>query len=804
MNKPLNANVASQNTQERKNDKTDFNMESTSIVNNAEKEKRFCFPENITTSFARKMAVVAVGEVTVCATTKILGHTYAIHLLISGPDGDQRIDHPCQGYAHHSSLVAQDQTHVGIFYNEYVQEQWQVVYLCLDLATGKLSEPEQVMMGQELIHPPVAACSQRGLFVAWPESDGQHIRIRIAKRQGSSWELYPLISGPQVNAFRPVITACEDAIFVAWDEYKNQTYQVVLASSLAADEPFKINDRLGDVNERWLNPTLVANSPSEVYVACLVLQTVTDERGVVDHYPFASAAIWDGQIFKTLAAQNKLSATKVIADFRDGTLPSETYKGYLGWRREPQLTRLAGGNIYLLWESRPESSNTSVEGQLLGRQLHSDGTCGPVEQFANSGYSYAVANHSGENQLTIGLFVFENENNQVMQAQAIKTDDASPCQSPANLWARWDQLYTKRPTPPRMRIQHDDKAYSLFWADTHCHSNFSPDAEGEVDELIHFARDVAGLDALCIIDNDYYPHKALMDAEWQIHQDHSRLFSKDKEFVVFPGYEFTFHDRALTPHFNHRCVVFQEAGGNLVRRIDPGVNHETELYAKLNQTPVMCYPHHPTFRLSDSSREWNVEVCSSWRVCIEESDFSRQQLRQGKVFGFIGSSDTHRCVPGLGGAMTGLLATDLTPRAMFDAYRSRRIIATQGVKVAIDFRINNHLIGSQIQSDRPARMTACVQSPEPIEFVEIIRDGIEVVYQQEVGREQCELEFIDKDTLPGTHFYFLRVKLQGETSFNDDPAKNNHWPFTKDSRYPHNLAKAHGCFAWTSPIWVTR
>ena len=55
----------------------------------------------------------------------------------------------------------------------------------------------------------------------------------------------------------------------------------------------------------------------------------------------------------------------------------------------------------------------------------------------------------------------------------------------------------------------------LFWADTHCHSVLSADAEGELDELAAFGRDIAGLDIMAIVDNDYYPYKALTGAEWE-------------------------------------------------------------------------------------------------------------------------------------------------------------------------------------------------------------------------------------------------------------------------------------------------
>lgn len=79
-------------------------------------------------------------------------------------------------------------------------------------------------------------------------------------------------------------------------------------------------------------------------------------------------------------------------------------------------------------------------------------------------------------------------------------------------------------------------------------------------------------------------------------------------------------------------------------------------------------------------------------------------------------------VPGLGGALTGLYATALAPEALFDAYRQRRTLAMQGFFAYVDFRVNGVLIGSETTSAGPPEIEATVETPEPIEFVDVIRD----------------------------------------------------------------------------------
>ena len=48
--------------------------------------------------------------------------------------------------------------------------------------------------------------------------------------------------------------------------------------------------------------------------------------------------------------------------------------------------------------------------------------------------------------------------------------------------------------------------------------------------------------------------------------------------------------------------------------------------------------------------------------------------------------------------MTGAYATELTRPAIFEAIRKRRSYATTGEPIQVEFRVNGHLMGSEIDS----------------------------------------------------------------------------------------------------------
>jgi len=392
---------------------------------------------------------------------------------------------------------------------------------------------------------------------------------------GDKWIMDRGLTVPGVDCFRPQLAAMRDKLLCVWDQYQQPTYHIALSEydgekwrSVTVPQPDQ---------ERWLCPRIVTNELN-AWITWLVVADVIDDLGIIDHDVFAPVACYDGQEVNFLEDQNNQTDSHIVADLREGLLAGEIYKGHVGLRRNPQLSIDTDGAIWCFWESRRESPDSAVVGRLVGRCFHEGQWSRPMV-FCENGYCWSVAKNIIDDHVAVSFLQFEETGRDVLQSRKIPLQSGQPLQIDVAKWNRWEKVNLSPPTKPAKTIESEGKIYSLFWADTHVHSILSPDAEGEVDELIHFARDVAGLDAICIIDNDYYPHKALTEPEWRIHQEFAKHFTTPGKFVCFPGYEFTYHRSDLKPDFNHRCVIYPRQGP-LLRRIDPQSNTDQKLDRK--------------------------------------------------------------------------------------------------------------------------------------------------------------------------------------------------------------------------------
>src|SRR5690606_27987491 len=217
--------------------------------------------------------------------------------------------------------------------------------------------------------------------------------------------------------------------------------------------------------------------------------------------------------------------------------------------------------------------------------------------------------------------------------------------------------------------------------DSHVHSGLTADAEGEPDEIMHYARDRGRLDAVVMQENDFY-NCPLTESEYQIGAFYARAFSRGGEFVALPGYEWTQQvpadpeidkDQARfwrSNHPNHRTIIYPRAGGPLVRYIDVR-GDITKLYAAVGKAGGVLHTQHPTFDFVAHPVETNIEVTAGWGVYFLNPGRIHATLAQGHRAGFVGTSDSHRRNPGLGGGVTGIYATELAPDAILEAYRAR-------------------------------------------------------------------------------------------------------------------------------------
>lgn len=101
-------------------------------------------------------------------------------------------------------------------------------------------------------------------------------------------------------------------------------------------------------------------------------------------------------------------------------------------------------------------------------------------------------------------------------------------------------------------------------------------------------------------------------------------------------------------------------------------------------------------------------------------------LRRGFKFGVVASSDSHAGHPGgFGDGRMAVLARALTRDDIWEALRSRRVYATTGANILLDFRINGAYMGETIADAESPRRTieVAVEGMNQIDYVELIKNG---------------------------------------------------------------------------------
>jgi hypothetical protein len=365
-------------------------------------------------------------------------------------------------------------------------------------------------------------------------------------------------------------------------------------------------------------------------------------------------------------------------------------------------------------------------------------------------------------------------------------------------WQGWQRVALPPPgaAPTRHELTEQGRTYRLVWTDSHVHSGLTADAEGEPDEIMAYARDRGRLDALVMQENDFY-NCPLTEGEYQTGVFYARAFSRDGRFVALPGYEWTQQrpsDGRLAfdqPRFwgasypNHRTVIYPRAGGPLVRYVDVR-GDITKLHAAVAAAGGVMHTQHPTFDFHDHPTEAALEVTAGWGVYFLNPGKIHATLAAGHRAGFVGTSDSHRRNPGLGGGVTGLYVSALTPDAILEAYRARRVFATSGARLALEARANGVLMGGESAASGPVRLTLFAQGTRPQRRATLIRDGADLrTFALDGPALTATLEHTDTTAAPGVHWYYWRVEEEGTSE---------HWG--------GNVATALGHLAWSTPNWV--
>ena len=348
--------------------------------------------------------------------------------------------------------------------------------------------------------------------------------------------------------------------------------------------------------------------------------------------------------------------------------------------------------------------------------------------------------------------------------------------------------------------------YRIVWGDVHGHTGLS-DGKGSLDDYFRHARDTAKLDFVIVTDHDF-GHEApwrMPQADWDLIQSKADEYTANGRFVAIAGYEWTSQEKYWTevktnvvserlfpgpPRFyNHKNVYFPARVPYLFSAKDPAYKSPDLLADAVRRAGGLIHNAHPDatpegrdqFDYSPTASDViaNTELWpdliryrgTNYPVRGEQT--VRAFLDRGGRTGFVAGTDTHEGKPA---ARTAVLVHGLTGAAIFDALRHRRNYAVNNARIGLDFRINGHLMGEEVEVEGHPRIVVEVKGTAPIEEVVVVRDGA-VIRATSPWKKKTRLDFED-ETFGGSSCYYVRV-TQSDT---DEHANKS-------------------C-AWSSPIWV--
>ncbi len=742
----------------------------------------------------------------------------AWHTYKAGKDGivvtrvgrDGEVDNPHSianaGQTHGPpKIVADSDRSVWVTWSAKVESRWHVMLRrCRNDAWEKsrrISDSEH-----DAIFPTAILDDKKELVAVWSERVGSHFQVRGSKVDSDT----PLdfnISEGEHNAYRPVLTRHGNEVWAFWDQYRKPNYAIYgrrLLPTLGEIE------RVSPAGEYCLTPTACSHATG-IHVAWLRKIDVIGGPRVISQWHTLHAAVRKkGQWTPVQDVAGKTEAAVLTQGLMAKIAPQPVATGgYLGSRVRPMLHSL-GGQIWLFWERKTDhrGSTPKVPGDLLGRPTLGGKWQPPlVVHRGHVDYHVIHSPVNAEKRLTLIASKLPRRARRKYVRFHVDLADASPFKQEA--WSGWSpvKLPIESEMTARREVQVGGKTFKLFWGDLHCHSNLSADAEGETDELNHYARDRAQLDVVVFTNNDFY-NVPLTQYEYEVGNLLAASHSVEGKFLSLPGYEWTSRipgvataslDDAgnwLPPYRNrsypnHRSVIYPPTGGPLVHFTEVG-NDIGRLNEAVARAGGITLSQHPAFKLSGHKVEVGLELTSGWSNYVSRNPklfhgaLDQGLKTNGKRLGFVANGDSHRRAPGLSGALTGIYAESLTPQAILDALRKRRCFATSGSQIFIDARAGDSFMGQEAAAQR-GRMTFTLRAigTRPITAATLVRDSEEIHTAKGDGKRELVVRFTDEKLTSGTHWYYWRI----------------HQDVTAPV-LPGNLMTAHGHLAWSSPHWI--
>jgi hypothetical protein len=623
--------------------------------------------------------------------------------------------------------------------------------------------------------------------ITWENHNKNPQQIEMRVWDGNNWGPNQSISQPDLPAYRPALASTPDGeLWAFWDIYNEKLYSIHGRQLTPDLSPIEL---ISGTSRSNLKPTALFTGSSGLAVAWISVRDVIGGEGVLNQWNTIQLATRQNDQWVLSKSQEKTD----IADLRHSLLPQieppGSTPGYQGHSRHPLLVE-DQGDLWLLWERKilQDGASSLVPGELNGRKFDGRSWSDPVRVHEGLVEYTIPSSAKAENHRLTVIGMDTQLNYNLLNLDLTQGEDFQETQ-----FLGWSPVELPlRDFGPRKSIELNGQNYKLYWGDLHVHTALTPDAEGEVDELMHFAMDKSKIDVVVMQENDAASwlninpqgtHRGLNlpESNYRLGVYYSRKYTEPGRFVALPGWEWSGRREEGA---NHRTVIFADYDTPILRHTE--YDDFERLSDVVEAAGGIMNTQHGTFWLKDRpADQGNIEVVSGWGNFIDPPDKIHADLSAGFKVGFVATSDGHLRNPGTGGGLTGIYATELTPEAILEALKNHFVYATNGNRMFIDARANGEFMGQDISVKEKVNFTLHVEAPEEILQAVLVRDGEEIYTKEGGGNTTLDVEYTD-DPGKGFHWYYWRIEQEGS------------WP-----DYPGNMKVAEGHLGWSSPFRIT-
>lgn len=276
----------------------------------------------------------------------------------------------------------------------------------------------------------------------------------------------------------------------------------------------------------------------------------------------------------------------------------------------------------------------------------------------------------------------------------------------------------------------------VYWAELHGQSEETV-GTNTAEDYHRFARDYGCVDVVGHQGNDFQ----VTEENWEEFTRLAREYTDPGRFAVLLGYEWSGNTGGGGDHnIYYRTPdqpIFRSCHALIPDKstVDSDRYPIEALFRELRGLDAIAIPH-VGGRRADLSRHDPavvpaVEIYSAW------GQFEWQltgSLALGHRVGVVAGSDGHKGRPGASypgasqfgayGGLTGIIADELTPEAIFDAIRARRCYATTGQRIVLRVQANGAPMGGEIGTDGPVTLGVFCAGTAGIRRVEVLRQTL--------------------------------------------------------------------------------